>query len=184
MTDRIAAGPKLAKLGVLFSLLTLLLAFGLGAAFGLYEDDIKGHLTREAEAVKDTVYKGDTAKMKKITDKSWVYCKRAHLHAAGLGAIALAITIYLGLTGTSGISGCIRSVGSLSIGVGALGYAVFWGLAALKAPGLGSTGAAKESLAWLAKPATGLCLLGLLCAFAAFFGSVCCCCCKKQEQQD
>ncbi len=45
---------------------------------------------------------------------------------------------------------------SLGLGVGSLGYSVFWLRAGFRAPSLGSTGAAKESLAWLAIPASGM----------------------------
>ncbi|MCP4376231.1 MAG: hypothetical protein GY794_08675 [bacterium] len=166
---------KPAKLGTLFALLTILYAFGLGATFGLFEDDIKGHLKAEAAAVKDSVYKGDEAKMKKITDKSWVYFKRAHLHAAGLGAIALAIVVFLAVANACPFC---KFTGSLCIGLGSLGYSLFWMLAALKAPGLGSTGQAKEALRLLAQPAAGLCILGLLFAFAGFFKSMGHCRCK------
>jgi len=180
VNDSTAAGLKISKLGALLALLTILAAFGMGAAFGLCEKDIKGHLKSEAEAVKDSVYKDDKDNklMDATTDKSWKYCKRAHVHAAGLGAIALAITLYLGAVGTHGV---IRFFGSVSIGLGALGYSVFWALAALKAPGMGDTGAAKESLFWLAQPATGLCILGVLFAFLAFLGHLFGGCCRRQE---
>jgi len=171
MSDNGIARIKPAKLGTLFALLTILYSFALGATFGLFEKDVKDHLKAEAAAVKDTVYKGDEAKMKKITDKSWVYCKRAHMHGAGLGAIALAVIVYMGVIRTCGF---IKFLGSLSIGLGALGYSVFWTLAALTAPGLGSTGEAKEALYWVAQPSAGLCILGLLFAFLAFLGSLFC----------
>ena len=167
MSDNI----KPAKLGTLFALLTILYTFGLGAAFGLFEKDVKGHLKAEAAAVKDSVYKGDEAKMKATLDKSWVYCKRAHMHGAGLGAIALALIVYMGVIRTPCF---IKFLGSLSIGLGSLGYAVFWTLAALTAPGLGSTGEAKEALYWLAQPSAGLCIFGLLLAFIAFFVNMFC----------
>jgi len=38
---------------------------------------------------------------------------------------------------------------SLLSGLGSLGYGVFWLLAAMLAPGMGSTHAAKESVAWI-----------------------------------
>ena len=171
MTDDLSTRLKPVKIGVLLSLLTILYAFGLGATFGGWEDDVKGYIKDQAAAVKDDVYKGDEAKMKKITDKSWVYCKRAHMHASGLGAIALAVIVYMGVISTCGF---IKFLGSLSIGLGALGYSVFWTLAALTAPGLGSTHDAKETLYWLAQPSAGLCILGLLLAFIAFFVSMFC----------
>ncbi|MDP6544816.1 MAG: hypothetical protein QGH60_12550 [Phycisphaerae bacterium] len=170
MSDNGIARIKPAKLGTLFALLTILYAFALGAAFGLYEKDVKGHLKAEAEAVKETVYKGDQAKMDKITAKSWVYCKRAHMHAAGLGAIALALIVFMAVSRTPCF---IKFAGSLCIGLGALGYSVFWTLAALTSPGLGSTGDAKEALFWLAQPSAGLCVVGVLFAFLAFFVSMC-----------
>ena len=170
---------KPAKLGTFFALLTILVAFAIGACFGLFESEIKDHLKVEAEKVKDTVYNADpvklneaqvAAKMKKITDKSWIYLKRAHLHAAGLGAIALAICIMLGIITRCGFC---KFLGSLCLGLGALGYSVFWALAGLTAPALGSTGAAKEALKYVAQPSAALCIFGLLLAFLAFFKSCC-----------
>lgn len=209
MSNNGIANVKPAKLGTLFALLTILYAFALGAVFGLFEKDVKGHLKAEAAAVKDSVYRvkntkkrekattqaatvTDTAPkaktdaeikseieaeiaadMKSITDKSWIYCKRAHMHAAGLGAIALAVIVYMGVISTCGF---IKFLGSLCIGLGALGYSVFWTLAALTAPGLGSTHDAKEALYWVAQPSAGLCILGLLFALLAFLGSLFCRC--------
>ncbi len=89
------------RIGIVLALLTLLYGFGLGGAFGAFEDNIKGSLQASAEAVKATVYQGDEAAMKKITDKSWTYMKRAHLHANGLGTAALAIIFVLAGTPAS-----------------------------------------------------------------------------------
>jgi len=150
---------KRMKIGVLFALLSLLYGFGLGGAFGAAEDSIKGHLEAEAQAVLETAYKGDQAGMDAITSKSWTYFKRAHLHANGLGTAALAMILLLA---------CIAEVGRVEqvtaalLGVGALGYASFWMFAGLEAPGLGSTGAAKEALSWLAIPTSGACIVGLI----------------------
>ncbi len=96
-----------------------------------------------------------------------------------LRTIALAVALLLGIANTC--SFC-KFAGSLCLGLGALGYSVFWMLAALKAPGLGSTGEAKEALKLLAHPAAGLCILGLLFAFVALFKGMCCRCnCKTQS---
>jgi hypothetical protein len=43
--------------------------------------------------------------------------------------------------------------------------------AGMRAPGMGSTGAAKESLAWLAIPSSGLCILGLLAVIGLAVGA-------------
>jgi hypothetical protein len=48
---------------------------------------------------------------------------------------------------------------SVTLGAGAIGYSVFWMWAGFLAPGLGSTGAAKESLRWLAMPSAGAVML-------------------------
>lgn len=139
--------------GLCFAVLTLLFGFGLGVVFGLNEEAIQSRLTASAEAVRTTVYKDDAGAMKAVHDKSWNYMQRAHLHAGGLGATAIALSLVVVLLGTG--PGMARLV-SLAAGVGSLGYSVFWLWAGFRAPSLGSTGAAKESLAWLAIPASGM----------------------------
>jgi len=147
------------RVGLLFALLASIYGFGLGAAFGAAEDDLKGHLKEEAQAVLETKYDGDPAKAKKVYDKAWVYMKRAHLHANGLGASSLALILLLAvLRGGKRL----RSALALFLGVGALGYGMYWMFAALAAPGMGSTGAAKESLEWLAIPTSGMLIIGLV----------------------
>ena len=159
MEKEIIEKMKVVRIGVLLSLFTLLFGFSLGGLFGAVEDKIKGHLKEKAQAVFDTVYKGDSVKMKKITDKSWVYFKRAHLHANGLGAISLAVILLLMFMQAAVI---LKKLTAIFLGLGSLGYPIFWLLAALKAPGLGSTGAAKEALSFLAIPSAGLCIVGLI----------------------
>ena len=153
------------RIGIVLALLTLLYGFGLGGTFGAFEDNIKGTLEASAMAVKDTVYQGDEAAMKKITGKSWTYMKRAHLHANGLGTAALALIFVLGGTRASVT---LRRLVSGAIGIGALGYSSFWMFAALTAPALGSTHDAKEALGWLAIPSAGLCILGLIAVLVLF----------------
>ena len=147
------------KYGLLFSLITLVYGFGLGGTFGVFEENIKNHLKNNAREVLATAYNGDEAKMKKITDKSWVYFKRAHLYANGLGTASVVLII---LVSFLPISNKIKSINAIFLGVGSLGYSLFWMLAGLKAPAMGSTGLAKESLAWLALPSLGLCIIGLI----------------------
>ena len=147
------------KYGLLFALITLVYGFGLGGTFGAFEENIKEHLKNDAREVLATAYNGDEAKMKKITDKSWVYFKRAHLHANGLGTASVILIILLSFLP---ISNKVKSINAIFIGVGSLGYSMFWMLAGLKAPGMGSTGLAKDSLAWLALPSSGLCIVGLI----------------------
>jgi hypothetical protein len=145
------------KFGVILTLLAFLFGFGLGGAFGAAEDAIKGKLRRDGEAALDSAYGGDEAKMNKVVSKSWVYLKRAHMHGGGMAAAALAMILLLAtLPGGGGA----RKLTAFLLGAGSLGYPIFWLLAGLKAPGLGSTGAAKESLKLLALPSSGAFLLG------------------------
>ena len=144
--------------GITFSLLTIMFGFGTGGAFGFLEDSLKDGLRASAEAVKDTAYGGDDAKMKQVLDKSWVYYQRAHLHGGAIGTATLAGSLLLVTLGRA--SRTLRAAVSAALGVGGLGYSIFWLLAGQRAPGLGSTGAAKEALSWLAFPTTGLLLAG------------------------
>ncbi len=171
MEKEIIEKMKVVRIGILLSLLTLLFGFILGGLFGAIESKIKGHLKEEAQAVFDTVYEGDSVKMKKITDKSWVYLKRAHFHANGLGAISLAAILLLMFMQTTLIH---KKLTAIFLGLGSLGYSHFWLFAALKAPGLGSTGVAKEALSFLAIPSAGMCIIGLILVLIIFLKTVCC----------
>jgi hypothetical protein len=155
--------------GLALAVVTLLFGFGLGIVFGLNEDAIKSRFSASAAAVQETVYKGDSTAAKPVLDKSWNYAQRAHLHAGGLGTAAIALTITILLVGAG--PGLTRVL-SLALGIGGLGYSIFWLWAGFRAPGLGSTGAAKESLAWLAIPSSGIfvaatALVAVLCVRAA-----------------
>ena len=147
--------------GFVLATLTIFLGFALGGLFGLNEDAIKSRLSARAAAVEATVYQGDAAAADAVLAKSWTYMQRAHLHAGATGTAAVALVGMLVLIGAAPRH--IRITGWL-LGLGALGYSAFWLWAGFRAPGLGSTGAAKESLRWLAMPSAGAMLLGTLCA--------------------
>lgn len=138
--------------GLLLATLTLLFGFGLGIVFGLNEDAIKSRLSAAAAAAPAAVYQQDAAKIKGVLDKSWVYMQRAHLHAGSLGAVAVVLTLLVVLLGTRPL---MTRVISLGLGAGGLGYSTFWLWAGFRAAALGSTGAAKKSLEWLAMPSSG-----------------------------
>ncbi len=152
----IAARLRPALPGLLLAVTTLLFGFGLGLVFGLNEDAIKSRLAASAETVHQPVYPGDAAAAKVVLDKSWVYMQRAHLHAGALGTSAIALILVMVLLGAGSAS--TRVIG-LALGGGSLGYSVFWLWAGFRAPGLGGTGAAKESLRWLAMPSSGAVVL-------------------------
>jgi hypothetical protein len=67
------------------------------------------------------------------------------------------ILLSAGMTSGAGL----KRLTAYLLGIGALGYSTFWMLAAFRAPALGSTDLAKESLTWLAMPAAACCLVGL-----------------------
>ncbi|MSU64916.1 MAG: hypothetical protein EXS38_02170 [Opitutus sp.] len=155
-SDLLADHLRPALPGMFFAVLTLLFGFSLGIAFGVNEDAIQTHLKASATAVRDTVYRGNDAAMKTVQERSWVYLQRAHLHAGGIGAASIGLILLLVRLGDRP---SVTRIVSLALGVGTLGYPIYWMWAALRAPGLGSTGAAKESLKWLAMPSSGLVVL-------------------------
>ncbi len=144
---------------LLLGMLTLVYGFGIGIAFGVAEDDMKQALNDDAQAVMAEVYKGDAAKAKGVVDKAWSYMKRAHLHAGGLGAASLVMVMLLAFACRPTM---ITRGAALLLGVGALGYPIYWMVAGFAAPGLGGTGAAKESFAWLGMPTSGAVVIGTL----------------------
>ena len=116
--------------GLLFAVLTLLFGFGLGIVFGLDEEAIKSRLSASADEVRESAYHGDEAAIKAALDKSWVYMQRAHLHAGGIGTAVIGLILVVVLLGTS--PGLTRVI-SLGLGVGGLGYSVYWLLAGFRA---------------------------------------------------
>ena len=63
----------------------------------------------------------------------------------------------------------MQKMTALLLGAGALGYSLFWLLAAYRAPGLGSTELARESLRWLAMPTSIFCVVGVCLALGLVF---------------
>jgi hypothetical protein len=151
--------PKAVSLGAVFALLAVLFGFGIGGAFGAFESQMRNNLKERGDAVLETVYKGDGAAKDAVVAKSWSYMKRAHLHGGGIGAAALgAIAALVLLTQL----GTLAKISSVSFGLGALLYSVFWLWAGFLAPGLGSTDAAKEALSFIAIPGAGLSIFGVV----------------------
>ncbi len=151
--------------GLLIGIVTVAFGWGLGVAFGGAEDFLKGGLKDSADksfALYLSKSGGDQAaaraSMLATIDKAWTYYQRAHLHAGAIGSVVIGLC--LALAHVDGRRG-LRRLASLLLGVGGLGYSSFWMLAARRAPGLASTGSAKESLVWLATPSTGALVVGL-----------------------
>ncbi|MBT3184170.1 MAG: hypothetical protein HOI59_13495 [Nitrospina sp.] len=140
------------KYGVLVAMMAILFGGAMGLSFGCCEDSIKGTLKGSAEQALSKVYAGDQAKADKVVKKSWVYMKRAHLHSQTMGVISIAFSLLV-----AWLSFPARAQMGISLlsGFGSLGYGVFWMLAGFLAPGMGSTGAAKESIALIAQASGG-----------------------------
>lgn len=158
-TSSLATNLRAAWPGLALAVLTILFGQGMGIVFGLNEEAIKTRLSVSAAEVRETVYNSDDAAIQPVLDKSWTYMKRAHLHAGGMGTTALALILVLCLIGTS--RGWTMAIG-VGLGVGGFGYSVFWMWAGFRAPALGGTGFAKESLKWLAMPSSGAFVIATL----------------------
>jgi len=150
---------------LLLAVLTLLLGQSMGIFFGLNEDLIKSHLSADATEVQNTIYQDNQVAMKAVLTKSWTYMPRAHLHAGGMGTTAVALILVLCVFGASRV---VTTLISLALGESGLGYSIFWMWAGLRSPALEGTGAAEESLEWLAVPSSG----GFVAAAIAVFVAV------------
>jgi len=162
--------------GLLLGVLAVAYGWGLGVAFGAVEDAMKDGLRSSAEASRALYLEksgGDAnsaaAAVKETLDKSWNYYQRAHLHAGAIGAVTIGLSLALAFLETARLW---RRLASSLLGLGALGYPLFWMLAAQRAPALASTAAAKESLAWLAVPATASLLAGLVLSIGLLAGQL------------
>ena len=147
--------------GLCLAMLGILFGFVLGGVFGAAEDSLKGYLQAQGEAALTSAYGGDEAAMEAVVTKSWSYFKRAHMHGGAIGTSSVALILMLILLCRPGK---LASTAAIASGVGAVLYPVFWLWAGAIAPGMGSTGAAKEALNFLAVPGAGACLLGAILA--------------------
>ncbi len=140
------------KYGIIIAMLAILFGGALGITFGCCEHSIKDQLRASAKAVLDDKYSGKPELAKKVTDKAWIYIKRAHLHSQTMGVISLVFSLLV-----AGMKFRPKYQLGISIlsGSGALGYGVFWLFAALLAPGMGSTGVAKETVGFIAQLSGG-----------------------------
>ena len=140
------------KYGILVAMMAILFGGLMGLSFGCCEDSIKGTLKAGAQESLSGVYKGDQAKADKVVKKSWVYMKRAHLHSQTMGVISIAFSL---LVAWLNFPARVQMGVSLLSGLGSLGYGFFWMVSGYLAPGMGSTGAAKESVALIAQASGG-----------------------------
>ena len=145
--------------GLCLAMLGILFGFVLGGVFGAAEDSLKGYLQAQGEAALTSAYGGDEAAMEAVVNKSWSYFKRAHMHGGAIGTSSVALILMLILLCRPGK---LASTAAIASGLGAVLYPVFWLWAGAIAPGMGSTGAAKEALEFIAIPGAGACLAGAI----------------------
>ncbi|MBW7996405.1 MAG: hypothetical protein FVQ81_07550 [Candidatus Glassbacteria bacterium] len=169
MTDLAKKTTRPVKIGILLALLTISLGFSIGIIFGGAEEIIKDVLKSNAEAVFDTVYNNDIDSMRSVLNMSGGLFKMSHIHANGLGIVSLVLIIIMMLFCPGGK---LTDVASICLGAGALGYSSFWMFAGMKAPGLGSTHEATESLSLIATTSAGLLAVGLFLTFVLFVTAV------------
>lgn len=159
MTSPVLSVPKSVALGIILALIAVLFSFGLGGTFGVGEEIVKKFVDDSGRGVLESVYKNDAQKMDAVVKKSWSYLIRSHLHSGAIGTVSIAVICVLSLVSKIGY---IEKLSSLALGIGPLSYSLFWLCAGLKAPALGSTGAAKSSFEFLAIIGGGLSILGLI----------------------
>ena len=157
--------------GILLGLSTLLYAEFLASTFGVYEANIKHALYQEAlEHTKDVIVKGhehesdldrvvfkDREEAKKVASKAWVYLKRAHSHAEGMGVIAVALSLLIGHTL---LKKKFKKIISIVVGLGSFVYPLCWLYAGTHMVDKGKE-AAKADVHFLALSSVGLYMAGL-----------------------
>ncbi len=151
--------------GLALCVATILFSFVLGAWMGANEGFFKNDFKQTVKVNAEKVYGNDKAKMARAEERAWTYTKRAHMHAAGVGPIGLVLLAPLPFLA---ISARLQGMIALGYGLGAFGYPLGWLIAGYRIPALGTTGAAKASIAWLAEPAVGLLVVSTAIIFGLF----------------
>lgn len=146
------------KAGLIFALLTIFFGTLLGGILGTFEDSVKNYLNVSANQVYLEVYKSNTKELVKVVDKSWTNIRSSHFYANGIGTTSLVLILLLGFMRTKVL---LRKMVAVFLGVGGLGYSLFWLFVGFSAPSLGSTGVAKAMFTWLSIPSTGIYILGV-----------------------
>lgn len=139
------------RIGLILSMLTLLVGIGMGITFGVNEDGVKGY-------IKEGVASHQVLHDAKSESKIWRYAQRAHFHATGVGAFALAMIL---LVGSVSMPRRWKVVSSTLIGIGSF-YSMAWLSMFLLAPSMGR-GAAHDALVTevITKVTVGSLLVGI-----------------------
>jgi len=145
----------------LLAMLGMALGVFIAILFGVNEDFFKNRIKRGLEqnqkinAIADIETR--TQKLKAEADKNWRYYQRYHFHATGIGAMSLALLIFL-----SFVRGpeTVKLVFSYVTSIGGFFYPFVWLFAAIYGPEMGRS-EAKEAFA-LFGYSGGLFLVGIL----------------------
>ncbi len=116
--------------GLLLAMLTLLFGIGMGVAFGVNEDGIKGWIAQSVDA-------NAQAHDAKSQSKIWRYAQRAHFHATGVGAFTLGMILLVAFTS---MKPALKRAVSVLLGIGGF-YSLAWLSMLLLAPSMGRGGA-------------------------------------------
>jgi hypothetical protein len=163
------------RFGLVFGLVAVLYGWGLGILFGAGEHWLRAGFIADAEKNRAFYVQkagdeaGAAALIKRIDEAAFTYFIRAHLHAGAIGSIAIGASLVLTFLSVSPV---LKTVASSLLGFGAVGYSLFWMWAGMRAPSLGSTGAAKETLRWLAWPSSGALMVGALLTLVLIVGDL------------
>lgn len=127
----------------------------------LFKNKIKDGLTRNVkiQAMADPAEK--EAKLKAEADKNWRYYQRYHFHATGIGAMSLALLLFLVRVGAPDKP---KLAASYLVSVGGLLYPFVWLFAGMYGPEMGRH-EAKEAFAFFGYMG-GLFLIGVLLTLA------------------
>lgn len=150
--------------GLLASFLAIVFGTSLGMLFGIYEDSIKDYLSAQIKAHPE-VHAQTPDNLKKQTGGAWRDLQRAHLHAQGLGALGVGISLVLGL---SWVAAPVKRWLALATGLGGLLYPFTWLLMGLRVGPMGEE-AAHASVDWLAALSVPLFFGGMLLTLLILF---------------
>ena len=81
------------RFGLTFAMLAIFFGGLMGLGFGCCEDSFKGKFKEDATSALKEKYNGDQNKADKVSAKSWVYMKRAHLHSQTMGVISIVLSL-------------------------------------------------------------------------------------------
>ena len=165
------------RMGIVLAITALLLGIAWGGVLAVEHENLHAYLAGQVQHAHPSAPHTHAEDMREddhgapehlhaesLDEEAMERLMRGHVHWMGVGLIALAGSLALGVLGASSL---LRRAGAWLLGVGAVAYPPAWILMGLRTPRLGP-GAAEASVAWLFVPAVGAVAAGIvLVAFAA-----------------